>query len=131
MKKVIYGLFAALVLLSACDKNEDYVEALEGSYVSEGDLVFTVRLADAKCTSLTAEDNNGVLGTWTNIKTSGSYPNYTYSLDGFYIRARYYDNNSFSGFIDGVLTTGQAGPNFGNEVSIVVEGSTVDFTRKR
>lgn len=127
MKKLLCGLLG-LALLTACGSDTDIAQP-SGAFASEGDMVFTVYLDGAECTRLTVENKEGVIGTWPDIKTSGSYPNYNYSREGFYIRAHFTSSTAFTGYVEGVLSTSQDGPD-ANGIDIMVGGATVEFTRK-
>lgn len=131
MKKLLCGLFA-LAMLSACgDSSDDITEVPEGIYTAQSsDLVFTANLDGGKCTSLTVENKEGVIGTWTNLRTSGKYPEYTYSLDGFNMRARFYAINRFNAQLSGALVHIEEGPNIGSGTNITVNGIEAEFTKK-
>lgn len=131
MKKVIYSLFA-LLLCASCESSEGFVELPEGVYTAQSnDLVFTVNLDAGKCVSMVVEGKEGNIGTWAGFSTSGKYPEYTYSLVGFDMRARFFNVRSFNARLSGALVHTNEGPNMDGGTSITLNGIEAEFIKSK
>lgn len=131
MKKVIY-IFLALLLCVSCDSSEDFEELPEGIYTAQSsDLVFTVNLDAGKCINIVVEDKEGNIGTWTGFSTSGKYPEYTYSLTGFDMRARFHNVRSFNARLSGALVHANEGPNMDGSTNITLNGIEAEFIKNK
>lgn len=129
MKKLILGLLAGLVMLSACSKDEDYTAVPEGRYVANtGDLSITVLLSSARCASITVNVCEDRAGTWSDFRTEGSYPKYVYAREGFDMQVRFRDPGTFTATLFGVLSEKTEGPNLDGQQSVALD-CTTEFNR--
>lgn len=101
MKKLAALLVAVLCLVS-CSKDDVIPD--NGQYVADLlDVDISLVLDNEKCTGLTVYTRGDLLGHWGTINVTGSYPNYTYQVDDFIIRARFTGVESFTADVSGVL----------------------------
>lgn len=101
MKKIAALLVAVLCLVS-CSKNDVIPDS--GKYVADLlDVDISLVLDNEKCTGLSVYTRGDLLGHWGTINVTGSYPNYTYQVDDFRIRARFTSVESFTADVSGVL----------------------------
>ena len=81
MKRLLTVILASL-LLASCS-TEDEATVIDGLYKCDTSaLIIYVRVREGKASSITI-DNGRRQCVWDGIRTSGSYPDYTYTLDGF------------------------------------------------
>lgn len=127
MRKLI---FASLVLLlTACDKESSSYGMPEGVYTASSELgQISVDVSAGKCSSV-ALMSDGSRYVWNDLKTTGSYPDYTYSREGFSLRARYLNSDSFTGSMSGGLGRIDEGPNLSNSFSLTLEGLVQIFSK--
>lgn len=103
MKKIV---FALLLVLSACSKDESDILPTDGQYIAyAGDLVVSMVLDNAQCVKfdLYTRGERFDYNQPAAINTKGRYPNYTYYINGLSVAVRYSDVSNFSGTLDGVL----------------------------
>ncbi len=96
-----------LLLVAGCSSDSDDKETLPtGHFIASNDaVVLSVELVDGICSRLTAFDD-GTVFSQTNsptITTTGQYPNYTYSGDGFTMACAFPDANRFTATVTGKL----------------------------
>lgn len=127
MKNILLSLLAILVV--ACS-DEAPVPDVSGVYSgANADLRVTMRLDGGHCASFGVSINGADVGTWKEISTTGSYPDYTYKVDGLRVRAHFIEEGSIAATLDGVLRTGQSiGPEL-DEVSTVFDEVAVRLKR--
>lgn len=100
MKKLLVSIFSAFLLL-ACSTEEGTPD-LDGLYAcqtSAGSICACVRAG--KCIYISIEDSENLF-VWEGLRTTGSYPEYNYSLEGFTASFRYTDTSA-AAILDGVL----------------------------
>lgn len=123
MKKLITLLITSLLLLSC--STEDEAPVIDGLYKYDATAhIIYVRVRAGKASSITI-DGADKKYVWEGVRTSGSYPDYTYSLDGFTACFHYRSTTAATAVLDGVLISGQTdGPNistishrFDNEIA--------------
>ena len=103
MKKLITVLLASL-LLASC--TEDEVPVIDGLYKYDAtDYIMYVRVRAGKASSITIDSGNSQY-VWEDLRTSGSYPNYVYSREGFTARFHYVEEGA-TAVLDGSLTYGE------------------------
>ena len=124
MKKLITVLLAPLLLYSC--STEDEIPAIDGLYKSDGSAhIIYVRVCAGKASSITIDDGSQQY-IWEDLRTSGSYPDYTYSREGFTAGFHYVEAGA-TAVLDGVLTYGQTdGPNL-NTISYAFNKCTANF----
>lgn len=124
MKKLITVLLASL-LLASCS-TEDEVPIIDGLYKCDATAhVIYVRVCAGKASSITIDDGSGQY-VWEDLRTSGSYPDYTYSREGFTASFHYVEAGA-TAVLDGVLKYGQTdGPNL-NTISYAFNKCTANF----
>lgn len=125
MIKILTLLLASL-LLASCSA-EDEAPIIDGLYKCDTSaFIIYVRVREGKASSITIDDGSRQC-VWESICTSGSYPDYTYTLDGFTASFHYRSATVAVAALDGVLTDGQTdGPNI-NTVSYVFDNETANF----
>lgn len=102
--KYIAGLLVAVLCLVSCSKDDVIPDS--GQYVADLlDVDISLVLDNEKCTGLTVYSCGDLFGHWDAISVAGSYPNYTYQVDDFVIRARFTGVDSFTADVSGVLRT--------------------------
>lgn len=123
MKKLITVLLASL-LLASC--TEDEVPVIDGLYKCDAtDHIIYVRVCAGKASSIAIDDESGQY-VWEDLRTSGNYPDYTYSREGFTASFHYVEAGA-TAVLDGVLTYGQTdGPNL-NTISYAFNNYTANF----
>lgn len=123
MKNILLAT-AVIFVLASCSKDEKEIIPVNGQYIANaGDLTAAVILKDGNCTYFALFMRGEVVSSWTDITTSGSYPNYTYRVSELNIIAKFENATTFSVILDGVLSTGA---NFGglqNGMQVAFEGS--------
>lgn len=94
--------------------------------------LITVLLASLLLASCSTEDEIPAIDDgsqqyiWEDLRTSGSYPDYTYSREGFTAGFHYVEAGA-TAVLDGVLTYGQTdGPNL-NTISYAFNKCTANF----
>lgn len=123
MKKILLTI-VAIFALASCSKDEKEITPVSGQYIAKaGDLVAVVVLKDGTCTYFAPFMHGKVVSSWTNITTSGSYPNYTYRVSELDIIAKFENATTFSAILDGVLSTSANLGGLQDGVHIVFGGS--------
>lgn len=96
-----------LLFVAGCSSDSDDKETLPtGHFVASNDaLVLSIELADGKCSRLTVFDGGKVFSQTNSpeLTTTGQYPNYTYSGDGFTMACAFSDANRFTAMVAGKL----------------------------
>ena len=110
MNKVLVLLMVAFAFI-ACSSDSDSKESNpDGQFVAHnGTILLMVEFDNGKCWRLTGFKDGRVFGQCSVFSTTGQYPDYTYSGDGFSLVCHYTDANSFSASVSGrmpVLYTG-------------------------
>ena len=125
MIKMLTVILASL-LLASCS-TEDEAPVIGGLYKCDtSTITIYVRVREGKATSITIDDSSRKC-VWDDICTSGSYPDYTYTLDGFTASFHYRGATVAVAALDGILIDGQTdGPNI-NTISYVFDNVTANF----
>lgn len=105
MKKLITVLLSSLLLplLLACS-TDDEVPNIDGLYqcnLTDYNISVLVRVRACKAESIIIEDD-GRQYVWQDLHTSGSYPDYTYSREGFTASFHYVEAGA-TAVLDGIL----------------------------
>lgn len=125
MIKILTVILASL-LLASCS-TEDEAPVIDGLYKCDTSaFTIYVRVREGKATSITI-DNGGLQCVWDGIRTSGSYPDFTYALDGFTAIFHYRSASVAVATLDGVLTYGQTDGPYLNTISYVFDNKTANF----
>jgi uncharacterized protein YcfL len=124
MKQVLILILSAFLLVGCSTDGNDTESPTAGVYIGRsGSVVLSAEIEFNRCTRVTAYKDNQVCSQVAQITTTGQYPDYTYSGDGFNLVCHYTDANSFSAFVSGQMPTLYTGGY--TDVS-----GTFNFTRK-
>lgn len=128
--KQIAGLLVAVLCLVSCSKDDVIPDS--GQYVADLlDVDISLVLDNEKCTGLTVYSCGDLFGHWDAISVAGSYPNYTYQVDDFVIRARFTGVDSFTADVSGVLNTYSVTGNLQSFAELALDVSDVIFTKQQ
>lgn len=128
--KYIAGLLVAALCLVSCSKDDVIPDS--GQYVADLlDVDISLVLDNEKCTGLTVYTRGYLFGHWDAISVAGSYPNYTYQVDDFVIRARFTGVDSFTADVSGVLNTHSVTGNLQSSAEMALDVSGVIFTKQQ
>lgn len=115
MKKIVFALFAVLVL-SACSKDESEITPINGQYVGHTEYAdeynnysstFCLTIENGLCTDFVIYSGAERFNYYrpADISTKGSYPKYTYRINDFTVQARFTDLENFTANLSGILHT--------------------------
>ena len=123
MKKYLIGLLYVLFAAGCSSDGDDKENAPTGNYVaSTGALVVSAELSDGECWRVTAFSGGAVFCQLRgmDIATTGDYPNYTYSGNGFTMVCSFATPDKFTANVSGVLPK-----NAGNNPGVSSDGVTL------
>ena len=110
MKQVLILILSVFFFAGCTTDGNDTEKPTADYYVGRsGSFVLSVEISNNRCTRVTGYKDNQVFSQVAQISTTGQYPDYTYSGDGFSLVCHYTDANSFSASVSGrmpVLYTG-------------------------
>ena len=123
-------LLVCICLAVACTPDEQLVD-IDGHYRAQSlDLAAKMLIEDGRCIRFDAAIKGDAAGTWTQISTSGNYPDYTYTIGNLRIHAHFDEINSITARLDGVLRTEHAdSPNM-NELSLTFHNVLLKFNKQ-
>ena len=125
MKRLLTVILASL-LLASCS-TEDEATVIDGLYKCDTSaFIIYVRVREGKASSITIDDGSRQC-VWDGIRTAGSYPDYTYTLDGFTASFHYRSATVAVAALDGVLTDGQTDGPYLNTISYVFDNQSANF----
>lgn len=125
MMKILTVILASL-LLASCS-TEDEASVIDGLYKCDNSaFIIYVCVREGKASSITIDDGSRKC-VWDGIRTSGSYPDFTYTLDGFTAIFHYRSASVAVAALDGVLTYGQTDGPYLNTISYVFDNQTANF----
>ena len=102
MKQVLILILSAFFFARCATDGNDTEKPTAGYYASRsGSFVLSVEISNNRCTRVTGYKDNQVFSQVAQISTTGQYPDYTYSGDGFSLVCHYTDANSFSASVSG------------------------------
>lgn len=104
MKNIILAI--AVLLVASCTEDTQLPE-IDGLYTAQSlDLTAAMQIEGGRCVSFGVQIKGESAGTWTQIGTTGNYPDYTYVVEGLRIRAHFNNVESIAARLDGVLRSG-------------------------
>jgi len=104
MKQVLILILSAFFFAGCTTDGNDTEKPTAGYYVGRsGSFVLSVEIEFNRCTRVTAYKDNQVFSQVAQISTTGQYPDYTYSGDGFNLVCHYTDANSFAASVSGQM----------------------------
>jgi len=104
MIRLVFLLLSVFLFVGCSTESSDTETLTSGNYVARsGSFVLLVELSHNKCTRVTGYKNNVVFSQVATIVTTGQYPDYTYSGDGFNLICHFTDTNNFSASISGQM----------------------------
>ena len=110
MKYFLLSLLSVFLLVGCSTDGNDTERPTAGVYIGRsGSVVLSAEIEFNRCTRVTGYKDNQIFSQVAQISTTGQYPDYTYSGDGFSLVCHYTDANSFSASVSGrmpVLYTG-------------------------
>lgn len=110
MKQVLILILSAFFFAGCTTDGNNTEKPTAGYYVGRnGSFVLSVEISNNRCTRVTGYEDNQVFSQVAQISTTGQYPDYTYSGDGFNLICHYTDANNFSASVSGqmpILYTG-------------------------
>ena len=96
----------AVLLAVSCTEDTQLPE-IDGLYTAQSqDLAAGMQIEGGRCVSFDVLIKGENAGTWTQIGTTGNYPDYTYDVDGLRIRAHFNNVGSITARLDGILRSG-------------------------
>ena len=113
MKNIILAI--AVLLVASCTEDTQLPE-IDGLYTAQSlDLTASMQIEGGCCVSFDVQIKGESAGTWTQISTTGKYPDYTYDVEGLRVRAHFNNVECIAARLDGVLRSGYSdGPNMEN-----------------
>lgn len=113
MKAYLFLVLSVLFALGCSSAHDDNETLPNGHYVARsGSLVISAEVSNGQCQRLTVFKDGSVFSQVANIKTTGQYPNYTYSGDDYTIACMFNGTASFSANVSGKLPILYAGGYF-------------------
>lgn len=104
MKKALFLILSVFWLAGCSTDGDDAKRPTAGNYIGRsGSFVLSVELANNKCTRVTGFKDNAVFSQVANITTTGQYPDYIYSGDGFNLICHFTDAKNFSASVSGQM----------------------------
>lgn len=104
MKQVLILILSAFFFAGCTTDGNDTEKPTAGYYVGRsGSVVLSAEIEFNRCTRVTAYKDNQVCSQVVQITTTGQYPGYTYSGDGFNLVCHYTDANSFAASVSGQM----------------------------
>lgn len=104
MKQVLILILSAFFFARCTTDGNDTEKPTAGYYVGRsGSFVLSVEIEFNRCTRVTAYKDNQVFSLVAQISTTGQYPDYTYSGDGFNLVCHYTDANGFAASVSGQM----------------------------
>lgn len=104
MKYFLLSLLSAFLLVGCSTDGNDTESPTAGVYIGRsGSVVLSAEIEYNRCTRVTAYIDNQVCSQVAQITTTGQYPDYTYSGDGFNLVCHYTDANSFAASVSGQM----------------------------
>ena len=104
MKQVLILILSAFFFAGCTTDGNDTEKPTAGYYVGRsGSFVLSVEISNKRCTRVTGYEDNQVFSQVAQISTTGQYPDYTYSGDGFNLVCHYTDANNFSASVSGQM----------------------------
>ena len=104
MKQVLILILSAFFFAGCTTDGNDTEKPTAGYYVGRnGSFVLSVEISNSRCTRVTGYEDNQVFSQVAQISTTGQYPDYTYSGDGFNLVCHYTDANNFSASVSGQM----------------------------
>ena len=142
MKKTVSALLTAILFIS-CSNYFEYKIPSDGQYIgrieheekySEHNKTFCVIIENGLCTDFVIYDGTDRFNYYkpVKIRTRGDYPQYTYRINGFTIKAHFADSENFVADLSGELHTHIAdtnAPTLDGEVygAIALEANDIHF----
>ena len=104
MKNIILAI--AVLLVASCTEDTQLPE-IDGLYTAQSlDLTAAMQIEDGYCVCFDVLIKGENAGTWTQISTTGKYPDYTYDVEGLRIRVHFNNVECIAARLDGVLRSG-------------------------
>ena len=104
MKNIILAI--AVLLVASCTEDTQLPE-IDGLYTAQSlDLTAAMQIEGGCCVCFDVRIKGEDAGTWTQISTTGKYPDYTYDVEGLRIRAHFNNIECIAARLDGVLRSG-------------------------
>ena len=104
MKQVLILILSAFFFAGCTTDGNDTEKPTAVYYVGRsGSFVLSVEISNKRCTRVTGYEDNQVFSQVAQISTTGQYPDYTYSGDGFNLVCHYTDANNFSASVSGQM----------------------------
>ena len=104
MKNII--LARAVLRVASCTEDPQLPE-IEGLYTAQSlDLTAAMQIEGGCCVRFDVLIKGENAGTWTQISTTGKYPDYTYDVEGLRIRVHFNNVECIAARLDGVLRSG-------------------------
>lgn len=110
MKTYLFLILSVFFALGCSSAHDDKETLPNGHYVARSSaLVLSAELTNGQCQRLTAFKDGNVFSQVVGVKTTGQYPNYTYSGDDYTITCTFNGTASFSAKVSGKLPILYAG----------------------